>query len=311
MRLKVWGIICSMPRLLEVSWDIVANLPSKMKGGEHYYHRLARKSCLTPALMHANREAREEAKRFYQQAIFTTRPFGSNAHPDYPCSEAFPTWYNPLVDVILFADNTCMNTIVQFLNHARHRQTPINQVAILLSGKVLSNCHSWNEDDPIHGPDEITIDYGYAIGGGCTVMQALHGIHKSMARTTMSSGIQGLKEVFFIVPTYLTPITPGTVDDSIWFRPASGNGTTSGQVNLRHRMEREVQLVRNGNSLPQCGNLDNWTQNDRIVKELVEKHLSPKKSINTTTPILKTTTHQPSTSSASLPPPTLAIYMTP
>ncbi|KAF8857908.1 hypothetical protein BDZ45DRAFT_420251 [Acephala macrosclerotiorum] len=243
MRLKIWGLMCKMPRLLEVSWDFKAkDLGSK--DAEHYYYRLAPRSCLPPALMHTNQEARSEAMRYYQQAVFTTKNKGQNTDSNYPASEPFETWYNPKADVVVFSENTCMNTILRFFQHQRLRNVQINNVAILLSGNTV-NCHDWNRDDPIYGPDREEVAYGYAIAGGCTVMQALHGIHKDVAWTDMASGVKGLKEVFFIVPTFLTPIEPGTIDDSIWFRRLTclTDGMTSGQYTIKKRMEQDVQLV--------------------------------------------------------------------
>lgn len=98
----------------------------------------------------------------------------------------------------------------------------------------------------------MDIDYGYSIAGGCTTMQALHGIHKDMAWTEMASGVKGLKEVYFVVPTHLIPGIAGKVDECIAFHPAHGNGLTTGQVKVKNSLQREVDLIEAGGILPRC-----------------------------------------------------------
>lgn len=227
---------------MEVAWKFTASPPCH--GAEHYSHNLVPRSRIPPAILHANRESREEAKRYYHQANFNSsedEDADSKSVNDTP-----KNWCNPLADVVLFSENTCMMTMLGFLEAMRMRNVQINRIAVLLSDKVIS-CQS----------------LGGVVLGDCTPMQALHGILRDVAGTDMVYGVKDLKEVFFIVPTYLMPITPGTIDDNIWFRPACSSGMIVGQVNIKTRFEREVGLVNSGTPLPNCGNLDNWTRTER------------------------------------------------
>ncbi|PVH86064.1 hypothetical protein DL98DRAFT_567922 [Cadophora sp. DSE1049] len=138
-------------------------------------------------------------------------------------------------------------------------------LAIVSIGQLLK-CHDWNHDDPTHGPDKMEVDYGYAIASGCTVMQALHGIHKEVAWTERASGVKGLKEVFFVVPTHLIPGIAGKVDESIGFRPARGCGLTSGQVKVKNNLQDEVDLIEAGGVLPYCSvddSMNNWSRENK------------------------------------------------
>ncbi|KAH7383664.1 hypothetical protein BKA64DRAFT_164537 [Cadophora sp. MPI-SDFR-AT-0126] len=158
-----------------------------------------------------------------------------------------------------------MWSIVRVIQDQRRANVDIHRIAIMSSGKIL-NCHDWNHDDPFHGPDQMEIDYGYAIAGGCTVMQALHGIHKDGAWTEMASGVKGLKEAFFVVPTHLIPGIAANVDESIGFRPAREGGLTSGQVKVKHDLQDEVDLIEAGGVLPYCSvdnSMNNWSGDNK------------------------------------------------
>ncbi|CZR62209.1 uncharacterized protein PAC_12106 [Phialocephala subalpina] len=248
LRLKIWGLVCEIHRLLEVSWDFQAKEPES-KGSEHYYYRLAPISCLPPSLMHANQEARSESMRYYQQVVFTTKSKGQNTDSNYPRCEPIETWYNAKADVILFAKHTCMNTIVRFFQHQRLRIVQINNVAILLSGNTV-NCHDWNRDDPIYNPDREDFAYGHAIAGGCTVMQAFHGIIR------MWHGLM-LFQMLKVSRRYSSSFRH--------FSPPSSQGRStiaSGPVKFHL-----LTLVRRGTPLPHCGKLNNWTRTEPIVDD--------------------------------------------
>ncbi|KUJ10346.1 uncharacterized protein LY89DRAFT_787400 [Mollisia scopiformis] len=255
LRTQIWGWVCSMPRLLEVEF---------VDGDKrHFHHRLAPRSCSPPAVMQVNHEAREEAKKYYQSTVFTTKRIKDEALGCYPTRKTFETWYNPLADVLVFNSHSCMNTLIRFFQTMRLRSVSISRVAILASGKVI-NCHDPNT---IHADDPYEDDLGYDIRGGCTVMQALHGIHRSVARTDRVSGVKGLKEVFFIIPTYLMVNEPGSLDASIWFRPACSDGMAPGQIVCMKDLERDIKFVRHGMPLRLCGPLDNWTRAKRSVRK--------------------------------------------
>lgn len=195
------------------------------------------------------RESRTEAERFYTLVDFTTTL--QNAHTNFEKRGPIMTYYNPEWDIILFGEYSCMWSIIRVIQDQRHANVDIRRIAIVSSGQLL-RCHDWNHDDPIHGPDQMEVDYGYAIAGGCTIMQALHGIHKDVAWTERASGVKGLKEVFFVVPTHLIPGIAGKVGESIGFRPARGSGLTSGQVRVKKVLQDEVDLVEAGGILPYC-----------------------------------------------------------
>ncbi|KAL2061800.1 hypothetical protein VTL71DRAFT_7178 [Oculimacula yallundae] len=256
LRLLIWGhALNDADRILEVIWD---GAEKDLKTASHYYYRLSPRSCRAPALMHVCPESRAEALKFYTPVDFTTTL--QNADQQFNKCGTIMSYYSPKKDTLLFGEHTCMWSIVRLLHDLRRVNVDVERIAILASGSVV-NCHDWNHDDPIHGPDEMDMTYGYAIAGGCSVMEALHGRHKDVAWTDMAAGVKGLKEVSFVVPTHLLSGTAGKVDDSITFRPARGNGLTKGQVSVKNDLQRQVDLVEAGGILPGCsmGNtMNNW-----------------------------------------------------
>ncbi|KAK0102969.1 hypothetical protein ONS96_005587 [Cadophora gregata f. sp. sojae] len=256
IRLKIWGLALNTERVLEVIWDGADEDP---KHARHYHYRISPRSGARPALMDVCHESRAEAERFYLFVDFTTTI--QNADQDFKKCGPIMTYYNPEWDIILFGEYSCIWSIVRVIQDQRRANVDIHRIAIMSSGQLL-RCHDWNHDGPIYGPDQTEIDYGYAIAGGCTVMQALHGIHKDVAWTEMESGVKGLKEVFFVVPTHLIPGIAGKVDESIGFRPARGSGLTSGQVKVKSNLQKEVDLIEAGGVLPYCSvddSMNNWS----------------------------------------------------
>ncbi|KAJ5052153.1 uncharacterized protein L3040_001912 [Drepanopeziza brunnea f. sp. 'multigermtubi'] len=216
------------------------------------------RSCIAPSIMNVCVESRAEANRFWTLVNFSTNPKFKSADSEF---EKIMTYFNHKEDIILFAENTCMNTIVRFIKDQHDHEVNIQRLAILTSGQV-TNCHTWNVDDPVHGPDQETCAMGEAIAGGCSVMQALHGRHEEVAWNELAPGVKGLKEVFFVVPTHLLPRSmAGKIDESMGFIPARGDGMTPGQVRVKKSIEKEVELVNAGSVLPNCSledEMNNW-----------------------------------------------------
>ncbi|EKD19742.1 hypothetical protein MBM_01694 [Drepanopeziza brunnea f. sp. 'multigermtubi' MB_m1] len=241
LRIKIWRRSFPTGRVLQVIFD-GADSDDKVS---HYRYRLA------PPLL-------AEANRFWTLVNFSTNPKFKSADSEF---EKIMTYFNHKEDIILFAENTCMNTIVRFIKDQHDHEVNIQRLAILTSGQV-TNCHTWNVDDPVHGPDQETCAMGEAIAGGCSVMQALHGRHEEVAWNELAPGVKGLKEVFFVVPTHLLPRSmAGKIDESMGFIPARGDGMTPGQVRVKKSIEKEVELVNAGSVLPNCSledEMNNW-----------------------------------------------------
>ncbi|CZR62210.1 uncharacterized protein PAC_12107 [Phialocephala subalpina] len=166
--------------------------------------------------MHANQDARLEAQRYYQKVDFTTDASNRTADSQFNACDTIMTRYNPGVNVILFNEQTCMDTIVRFFEDQHRHSVDITHVAILMPGNVIS-CRGcdWN---------------GMVTGG-----------------------VKGLKEVFFIVPSYLMEVPTGTVDESLWFRPAICEVSDNSNADLdgEPRDEPEPNDVWSGGNEPE------------------------------------------------------------
>ncbi|KAH6716852.1 hypothetical protein BKA61DRAFT_654164 [Leptodontidium sp. MPI-SDFR-AT-0119] len=261
LRIMIWAEALKTDRILEVIWDGADEDPAPLF---HYHHPLSPRSCLRPTLMNVCHESRAEAERFYTLVDFTTTIH--DAAPYVEKCGPIKTYFNPDWDVILFGRQSCMWTVVCFIQDQRQANIDIRRIAIISSGRLL-RCHNWNPHDRIHGPGQIKIDNGYAIVGNCTIMQALHGIHKDVASTEMASGVKGLKEVNFVVPTHLIPGIAGKVDEFIAFRPARGNGLTIGQVKIKNSLQRQVRSIEAGGVFQNCSiddSMNNWAGENKL-----------------------------------------------
>ncbi|KAI9054732.1 hypothetical protein LZ554_001883 [Drepanopeziza brunnea f. sp. 'monogermtubi'] len=262
LRIEIWRRSFPKGRVLQVIFDC-AESDDKVS---HYRYRLAPRSCIAPSIMNVCVESRAEAKRFWTLVNLTTNPKFNSADSEFDVGEKIMSYFNHKEDIILFAENTCMNTIVRFIKDQHDHEVNIQRLAILTSGQV-TNCHTWNDDDPVRGPYRETCAMGEAMAGGCSVMQALHGRHKEVAWNELAPGVKGLKEVFFVVSTHLLPRSmAGKIDESMGFIPARGDGMTSGQVRVKKSIEKEVELVNAGSVLPNCSlkdEMNNWEEGNK------------------------------------------------
>jgi len=203
-------------------------------------------------VLHVNHESRQEALRFYRRVDFTTVRANQVMQPGYVSCGSIWTYYNPNADIVLFAEKTCMNTIVRFLEDQRTNMIPIVRIAILTSGMTL-NCHGWRGNDPIECAQKLTI------AGGCSPMQALHGIDPAVAQNSLVLGVRGLEDVYWVVPSELLPLRAGDIDESVGFRNAVGDGLMNGQKCFKELIAADIAIVEGGSPLPKCGSFDYWS----------------------------------------------------
>ncbi|CZS92134.1 uncharacterized protein RAG0_02629 [Rhynchosporium agropyri] len=192
--------------------------------------------------------------------IFDFTTTVQNANGTFNKCDPFKSYFNPKFDIILFREHPCIWSIVRLLQDMRNAHVDVQRIAVVRSGQVF-NCHDWKHDDLIHGHVDQDMVYGYAIAGGCNVVQALPGMHEDVAWTNIAAGIPALKEVSFVVPSHLLQDIAGKIDTSITFRPARGDGLTKGQVRVKYNFQREVDQITVGGIPDRCsmdGTMNSW-----------------------------------------------------
>lgn len=252
LRLKVWKTFCLMvaPRLLEVEVDQASTAASEISAPRHSRIRTAPKSSKPPVAFHICRESSMEALKIWQ-------PYSLSS----AAAHAPPIFFNPRADIIYFGEGNCMATIVHFLDYQYYLGKDLPRLAILCSGQLF-NCCDYNLDDPFQGVDPMDIDYGYAMAGGCTPMQALHGIDRLISLSGLSTGCRGLREVNWIVPSKLMAFKAGEMRAGIGLRPAVGNGLTTGQEKWKIIIEEDIERVNSGEGLRGVGD-NKWVGDDK------------------------------------------------
>lgn len=97
-------------------------------------------------------------------------------------------------------------------------------------------------------------------------MQALHGIFPPLVRETDLErwpGCNGLEEVFWVVPSNLWRLAPGSIDASVGMRPATTNGLTKGQRGFKKDTLWSMKCIEDG---AWCSGKNLWTENKPTFK---------------------------------------------
>jgi hypothetical protein len=145
-------------------------------------------------------------------------------------------YFNLHADIIYFAENTCVATMIRLFIQVAGRKQTIPRVAI----EVVKRCEFGCEHDTLLDTHCLPV----------YEMQALHGFdNKGGLRPEFQwNGCPGLEEVFFVVKTNAGNIESGAVDASVGFCPASTltNGITKDQRLEKKNLENEIGLTEYG-----------------------------------------------------------------
>ncbi len=127
--------------------------------------------------------------------------------------------FNPRADIIYFAENTCIATMIRLFMQAETNKQQIPRVAI----EIVKRCGGGCEHDTLLEVHSWPV---------CE-MQALHGFDNKerLGPALQWNGCPGLEEVFFVVKTNGGNIQAGAVNASVGFLPASTYGIALDQKN--------------------------------------------------------------------------------
>lgn len=182
IRLEVWVQAASVPRVIEL--DKVSDGPQSAGNGQALnYVRVAPNSRVPPAILHVNSESRIESFKYYQLTNFENKP------RKWGFSSEHYIYYNPLVDIVYFGENSSLSTLITVLR----KGLSIPNVAIVHST-------SW-------------VDRSLLPLGGLALLQILHGIEREVFRNIpwfqvlpgngnkRWPGCDGLKTLLLVLPS--------------------------------------------------------------------------------------------------------------
>jgi len=199
--------------------------------GTHPEHRVCPKSRLPPALFHVSLEARREASRVYKLRTFDSATVNSKQRYIY---------FNPSADIIYFGVKNCLATMMRVFMQETKDGKEIPQVAMV----VEKRCNAF-----LCRHDMLTRRYN----GYIDEVGILRGINsKTWGDSVINrlwTGCPGLKEVFFVVKDTVWDIDAGAMDASVGFRPATTDGITEDQQEVKELIEIELLYVKWGLSL--------------------------------------------------------------
>lgn len=212
-----------------------------MNAKEHYLFKVSKQTNRVPAVMEVNKESRKEAKLVFEKRILNNYTSASNGSSSSgtPC-----TWFNPELDTIYFGGNTCIRTVVDFFNQFRTMTFP--KVAFLCAPNIHKGC-DWGRLVPnLNQGIKYQCHVGACIHGGCTNVQALHGIPRAIALNDMVPGSPSTKEVFLVVRSRRDEYAPGEMPNTLTFRPILQDGLNEDQRDAKKYWEEQLRRVRRG-----------------------------------------------------------------
>ncbi|KAG4026631.1 hypothetical protein MFRU_038g00350 [Monilinia fructicola] len=103
---------CPAPRTPET---VAENVIDEMdfSGHNHRIFQVSKPGQKVPGVMHASRECRREGMLVFEKRYINSYP---EAYPYADNDERSWTWYNPHRDIILFGEDTCIRTVVDFFH---------------------------------------------------------------------------------------------------------------------------------------------------------------------------------------------------
>jgi hypothetical protein len=193
IRLMIWRVLLLQPRIIEIeakpggAWNLfpfhMEDEDASIDDGKYMVSHHSREP---PVVLHIYRESREEALDAYKLMLVYLLSFDR-------------IYFNPLVDVIYFGQNSCTETMNDLLGQC----WAIERVAVDLSMQKKVCYHAYEEDR-----DRIS------------VMRALHNLkHTSdlINDNARPAGCLDIKDIFFITSTTrMTDILSPQDNDLKW-----------------------------------------------------------------------------------------------
>ncbi|XMA11895.1 hypothetical protein WAI453_004686 [Rhynchosporium graminicola] len=222
LRRQIWKYASDHTRFIQIVHQSPPDAPvSKIL---HKFYKVARPSCQPPPMLHASSESRREGLMYYKQFKLEFR------FPDDPEKRVY---FNPTVDILLFATGTCTGTLIQFCRIAFLRNQKFRRVAITSSRRFADCCDHyfcWRRRSSPGNPgldfvsEPIDILRGINTSGNAAPPanwgRSMHvpRLRKDPSSMRFFPGISGLEEVIHVMDTYLDK--PQQVDNTTTFRIA-------------------------------------------------------------------------------------------
>jgi len=220
IRILIWKHYMQDDRILEVNHGVIDYQEqlvdqSSTAGYRWHYLGFTPRSCIPPAVLHVNKEARQAALEVYTQTRFASGSITEHIR--------IPTiFFNPETDIIYFNDRSCPITLARFIKYAFDTNVPVQRIAINFDGQAKLSCRYGNIE---------TID---RYGQGTSIelrpsdrehlFRTLRGLPKAHNYHAEYPGCPELKHVYLVQPTKFRAVLPGEVGAGVAFREPVGEG---------------------------------------------------------------------------------------
>lgn len=251
LQLKIWNEAARSPRIIHL---IHANHHSDSQES-HLDYTISLSSLKVPVVLHVCQNSRNEALTIYEKRTFQhSRTY--RAYESYPVpptgieslearfmdaafkpskEKEFPyVYFNPVSDVLLFGEGTCVGTMLSVFRLGQE----IQRVAYFVGNGVYC-C----------GGDIFRVPKGYEV---INVFKALHGdttepaIHQGFKP---NPGCLGLKEVMMVVKSKLWDPKTCEIDENVGWRLSRCTGVTTDEVEKYDALGSWIAHCKRGDSL--------------------------------------------------------------
>ena len=279
IRIKIWGIHMSQPRIIELEYRITSRSPefSAMSRRQHKYFGVARYSLRILAIFLVNQEANHEARKIYKLLRF-----------DYDLTPILcrqrPVYFNPASDIVYFGEHACIRTIAGFSRLLGEKNVIVPNIGVRVAGgkevpfrndSDLCVCR-WRMDSRLYIRKSRGSDEGHEL------LRILHGIDPAqLGDDKLIPGFAGLKNVYFVMPSHHETREHGEEGADLEICEAACDGLvfpSFEQTVMRGRIEDQIGILENDGNLDRVGD-NRWIGQARPEFQFIS--LAPLSTANT------------------------------